>query len=699
MQSRSNTWKQIIKNGPFRCESVAVIDGTTYASISAPVIERGLFPEALSIGNCVSASLQLTIRSDNEIAQSSNIQIKNRIVSEEEDLYSEYLPAGTFWISRRSFDVVNKLTTLTCYDAMLKTNASYPIGNSASWPKSQQAVVQEIAGLIGVEIDPRTVISTTAPEIEKPTIYTIQNILSFIGISNLGNWIITKENKLRLVPVVSAPVVNTVKNTDYVDLLGVVGKLTTGREQTVSGVILSDDQDSNTAYTAGNDTGCVIKCAAPFASQNACNALYAALNGLVYRPYTATKCEYDPAAELGDPVVRIADPEHEIDDQDAEINVLSYLCKETATYGFAFRADASAPANAELEDEYPYLGVKGPKGEDGRSITGQVITYAQSSSATADPDTLTWSSTMPTVSPGNYLWTRTTFQYSAPPLEEHTYTVSLQGETGVGVESETVYYTVTSTMDTPDAPDEDASIWDDEPPERDAGEYLWSCRETTYTDGTVSYTVPVCVTGDQGDQGVGIVERTFYYAKNRSNTVPPGAQAEWDDTIPERRWGEYIWRYEYILYSDDSEEETTPVCITGDTGSDGLTLVINSDSGTVMQPDRTVTMTLTAEVQQAGEDVDPEGESFVYRWWQYKDNNSKPTYLGIGKQLTITVDGNLCDMTTSIYFEIVESPETSIVLATDGTLYNGRKKLARIVKNSQGTITKIQYLTARYNWT
>lgn len=699
MQARSKTWKQIVKSGPFRCESVAVIEDTTYASISAPIIERGLFPEALSIGNCVSASLQLSIRSDSEIAQASNIQIKNRIVNEEEDLYSEYLPAGTFWVSRRSFDVVNKLTILTCYDAMLKTNATYPVGSAANWPKSQQIVVEEIAGLIGVEIDPRTVISPTAPAIEKPANYTIQNVLSFIGIANTGNWIITKENKLRLVPVASAPSVNTVKNTDYVRLHGVVGKLTTGREQTVSGVILSDDQDSNKVYTAGNDTGYVINCAVPFASQSLCNELYGALGGLIYRPYTATKSEYDPAAELGDPVVRIADSDYEIDDYDAEINVLSYLCTETATYGFAFRGDVAAPANAELEDEYPYIGAKGPKGDAGRSIIGQVVTYSQSSSATADPDTLIWSSTMPTVLPGNYLWTRTTFQYSSEPLEEHTYTVSLQGETGVGVASETQYYTLTDDpTDVPDSPEDDPTIWYDEIPERGAGEYLWMCRETTYTDGTVGYTAPVCVTGDPGTQGVGIVDRTFYYAKNHSNTVAPGEEADWDETIPDRRWGEYIWRYEYVLYSDDSETQTTPVCITGDTGDGGLTLVINSDSGTVMQPDRTVTMTLTAEVQSAGEDIDPEGERFVYRWWQYKDNNSKATYLGIGKQLTVTVDKNFCDVTTSIYFEIVESPETSIILSTDGTLYDGKKRLARIVKNAQGQITKIQYLSARYNW-
>lgn len=701
MLTRSREWKQIVKEERFLCESVAEIDGVDYASISAPVIERGLFPESLSIGNCVSASLQISIRSDSAIAQSSGIVIKNRLVSgEDEDFRSEFLPAGTFWISRRSFDIVNKLTVLTCYDAMLKTNTAYPLGQQSDWPKTEAAVVQEIAELIGVEVDSRTVIDPDSPLIERPETYTVQQVLGFIGVAHAGNWIVTKENRLRLIPITTAPTAASLRNAEYVNLFGVTGSLTEGRVQSITGMILSNDQKEGQDYAAGNDTGYVVRCAAPFASQSACNAIYSRLAGAVYRPYTAMKGIYDPAAELGDPLVRLADPDYELDDNDAEISVMSYLYSEAATYGFAFRGNVSAPTSAELEDEYPYLGPVGPKGNDGRAIIGQVVTYSQSTNPTADPDTLVWSSTIPTVDPGSYLWTRTTFQYSSEPLEEHTYTVALQGETGIGVESETQYYTITDDPDNaPDSPEDDPTIWDDEKPERDVGEYLWMCRETTYTDGTVSYTAPMCITGDQGDQGVGIAERTIYYAKNRSNTIPPGEGADWDTTVPTRTWGEYIWWYEYTLYNDGSEESTTPVCSTGDTGSDGLALVINSDNGTVMQPDRTVTMTLTAEVQSGGEDVDPEGERFVYRWWQYKDNSGKPTYLGIGKQLTITVDSNLCDITTSIYFEIVESPESSIALATDGTLYSGKKRLARVVKNAQGQVTKVQYLSAKYNWT
>ena len=576
MQARSAVWKQIARSTSFRCESIAEIDGVTYASISAPVIERGLFPESLSIGNCVSSSLQLSIRGGSDIAHAASITIKNRIVAENDSAQSEYLPAGTFWVSRRSYDVVNRLTTLTCYDAMLKANAAYPVGAAANWPKSQQAVVTEIAGLLGVQVDARTLISASAPVIAKPAGYTIRDVLGFIGVANCGNWIITKDNKLRLVPIASAPAAADLAADNYIDLYGVVGRLTTGRSLTVSGVILTNDQNEGEAYTAGNDNGYVLNCAAPFASQELCNAIFATVGGLVYHPYTANKGVYDPAAELGDPIVRLTDRSIPVTDPDAQIDILSYLCRETATYGFAFRGDISAPTSAELEDEYPYLGSRGQKGEDGRSIVGQLVTYAQSDSASADPADLTWSTIIPQVDPGDYLWTRTTFYYSSDPYEEHTYTVSLQGSTGVGIASEREYYTVTdSGTVTPDDPETDPTIWTaDIPPLRDAGEYLWRCHETTYTDNSVAYSTPVCITGDPGDQGspgVGIAsERDYFTITNSDSEAPDDPETDptiWTpDTPPTRGAGEFLWRCHKTTYSDGSVVYATPVCITGDQG-------------------------------------------------------------------------------------------------------------------------------------
>ena len=675
MQARSETWKQIAQSARFRCEPVAEIAGVTYASISAPVIERGMFPQALSIGNCVSASLRLSIRSENDIAPSSSIKIKNRIVSESEDLTSEYLPAGTFWVSRRSYDVVNGLITLTCYDAMLKTNANYPIGNAANWPKTQSAVVEEIAGLIGVEIDPRTVIDPAAPDVEKPSGYTIQQVLGFIGAANAGNWVISKDNKLRLIPVEGAPTVAGL-GSDYATLYGVMGKLTTGRHLTVSGVIVTSEQDQETNYTAGDDSGYVITCSVPFASQELCDLIYSKVAGIAYRPYTASKGLYDPASELGDPIVRLEDPDASVTDSGVVINVLSRIYSETATYSFAFRGSVSAPANAEIEDEFPYIGTAGKKGQDGRSIIGQTVSYAESSSIDVDPADLEWVDNMPAVDPGNYLWTRVTLMYSSEPYEASVISVSLQGETG------------------PQGPQGEQG---EQGPQGEQG-----------------------VQGEEGERGTGILKvataPTAYtievdgytpaYRMALSTIISQSGAEEVlvGDIVEYSYWhypiGYVDATYAYMGARTSIRGAEGPAGDPGEQGDAGLTLVVNSDNGSVMQPDRTVTVTLTGEVQRDGEDIDPDGEIYAYRWWQYKDNSSKPTYLGVGKEITLVVNGRLCDVTTGVFFEIIENTENGIMLTTDGELYGGIKKcLVRQVKNTSGTVTKIQYLTARYNFT
>ena len=138
----------------------------------------------------------------------------------------------------------------------------------------------------------------------------------------------------------------------------------------------------------------------------------------------------------------------------------------------------------------------------------------------------------------------------------------------------------------------------------------------------------------------------------------------------------------------------------GTDGDDALTLYINTDAGLVTQADRVVTTTWIGEVHDGkGADIDPDSELYGYRWWQYKDGGGKPTYLGAGKEITLIVDGRLCDLTSSIFFEITDSANAPIVLNTDGYLYSSkRKKIARLVKNASGVITKIQYLTVRNRW-
>lgn len=373
MRQRSETWARLAARGQFTLDVVAVIGGVSYTAISAPIIDRALFSDAMSVGNCISASLKFSVLTDNEIAQASPVIIRACISVGSET--SEWLDFGTFYIDKREAN--NGLISLQCYDSMLKASQRYvdPTNpdDRIGWPKSMQTCVNEIAQRIGVEIDPRTVINTAeAYQVDYPTNYTMQQVLGYIGAVHGGNWIITPENKLRLVPLVSPPeetfdIVDYYYNKIYTDdgyklvwkhyetdeevvhpaggdiinVPVVVDKITTGKSMTISRVTIARDEELG--YSLGDDTGVELRINEnPYANQAVCDNLYAALNGIIYSPFTISKACYDPCTELGDWML--------VGDQ-----VRSVVCKQTLTFATDFRANASAPGKDETGSEYPYL--------------------------------------------------------------------------------------------------------------------------------------------------------------------------------------------------------------------------------------------------------------------------------------------------------------------------------------------------------
>jgi len=86
-------------------------------------------------------------------------------------------------------------------------------------------------------------------------------------------------------------------------------------------------------------------------------------------------------------------------------------------------------------------GIQGEKGDDGDSITitSQTVRYQSSTSGTTIP-TGTWESTVPSVSAGNYLWTRTIVNYS-DGTSTTSYSVARQGENGADTSSQYMEFT------------------------------------------------------------------------------------------------------------------------------------------------------------------------------------------------------------------------------------------------------------------
>ena len=136
-------------------------------------------------------------------------------------------------------------------------------------------------------------------------------------------------------------------------------------------------------------------------------------------------------------------------------------------------------------------GPQGVKGKDGTSIkiTSKSVTYQTSTSGTTAP-TGTWSTTVPTVNNGQYLWTKTTVQYSDGNKTE-AYSVSYKGTNGTNGTSVTVSKTEVTYQVSTSGTTAPTGTWSTTMPSCDQGQYLWTKTYVKYSDGkeTTSYSV------------------------------------------------------------------------------------------------------------------------------------------------------------------------------------------------------------------
>ena len=129
-------------------------------------------------------------------------------------------------------------------------------------------------------------------------------------------------------------------------------------------------------------------------------------------------------------------------------------------------------------------GNDGLPGKDGVGIKSTTITYASSTSGTTKP-TSGWSSTIPSVSAGNYLWTKTVWTYT-DNTSETGYSVAKMGETGAtgnGIANTVITYGLSTSETT------EPATWASNMPVLVKGMYLWTRTVQVYTNGksTTSY--------------------------------------------------------------------------------------------------------------------------------------------------------------------------------------------------------------------
>lgn len=198
----------------------------------------------------------------------------------------------------------------------------------------------------------------------------------------------------------------------------------------------------------------------------------------------------------------------------------------------------------------------------------------------------TWSPDIPTVNPGEYLWTRTTWFYS-DGTSEQGFSVAKMGEqgpkgdrgndgipgkNGIGIRNTSVLYGLSMAETVP------PTAWYQNPPSLVKGQWFWTKTVWTYTDNTTEtgyQKTYVARDGNDGNNGiagkdgVGIRSTTITYAQGTSGTVAP--TSGWISRVPNVPAGQFLWTKTVWTYTDNTNETGYSVSKIGEQGPKGDT--------------------------------------------------------------------------------------------------------------------------------
>lgn len=123
-------------------------------------------------------------------------------------------------------------------------------------------------------------------------------------------------------------------------------------------------------------------------------------------------------------------------------------------------------------------------GDTGNGISSSEVTYQVSSDGT-NPPTGEWTSEIPAVGEGEYLWTKTVTSYTNGTTST-SYSVGGRGEQGVSVVSVTPeYYLSTSETEVV------GGSWTETPPVKTSTTYIWKREHTVFDNNTEAYSSAV----------------------------------------------------------------------------------------------------------------------------------------------------------------------------------------------------------------
>lgn len=169
-----------------------------------------------------------------------------------------------------------------------------------------------------------------------------------------------------------------------------------------------------------------------------------------------------------------------------------------------------ADGKTEYEPSSTGVCITGNTGASGIGIKTTSVTYQASPSGTTPP-TGTWSSSIPSVTQGQYLWSRTVITYTNNTTST-SYSVAYvpkngtTGNTGTGINNITQEYYLSNSKTT-----QSGGSWITYMPTWSSGKYLWTRYKITYKNPTsTSYTTPVCDSSWEAVNGIEVGGRNLF---------------------------------------------------------------------------------------------------------------------------------------------------------------------------------------------
>lgn len=172
---------------------------------------QNMLTQGPQLGQAIAAEIELTmLNPPGDIPTMALLVPYVRACSETEQ--SEWIQQGVYYIDTREVTQNSDgldILTLHGFDAMLKTEQYFSDSGRLNWSAGyvlDTAMVQEIAKIIGVNVDSRTWdVMTDAYHIPLPLNYTLREILGYIAGAYAGVFLMTDLGELRLVSITDLP--------------------------------------------------------------------------------------------------------------------------------------------------------------------------------------------------------------------------------------------------------------------------------------------------------------------------------------------------------------------------------------------------------------------------------------------------------------------------------------------------------------